>query len=225
MAQKKGFAHESTYNESKEWYTPKHIFEAMGLHFDMDVCSPGKDIVPWISADKHITPIDNGLRINWTGTVWMNPPYGMDTPSWMKRLKEHHNGIGLVFARTDTNWFHNYAVFADAILFIARRVQFIKAEQAMAYIKGAIIRNNGCGAGSMLIAYGNRSLIALREAESKGLGKVFVPELPPGLPCSVSKRIETVRQEDGSGVIGNRFTDLSHENSPDHVEPEQGVLF
>ncbi len=46
----KGFTHESTYNESKEWYTPRYIFEDIGIEFDMDVASPGKDIVPWIPA-------------------------------------------------------------------------------------------------------------------------------------------------------------------------------
>ena len=36
-----GFTHESTYNESKEWYTPRRIFDALGLEFDLDPCSPG----------------------------------------------------------------------------------------------------------------------------------------------------------------------------------------
>jgi hypothetical protein len=50
----KGFAHESTANESKEWYTPKYIFDALGQQFDMDVCSPGADVVPWIPAEKQL---------------------------------------------------------------------------------------------------------------------------------------------------------------------------
>ncbi len=77
---KKGFTHESTYNESKEWYTPKYIFDALGLEFDLDPASPGVDIVPWIPARYHLTCLDNGLITPWKGKVWLNPPYGMDTP-------------------------------------------------------------------------------------------------------------------------------------------------
>lgn len=171
MPQKKGFTHESTYNESKEWYTPKYIFDALGLTFDMDVCSPGKDIVPWVPAKQHLTISDNGLTSSWQGMVWVNPPYGMDTPKWMKRLMAHGNGMALVFARTDTNWFHAYAAKADSILFITKRVQFIQANQAKDYANGLSVKNSGSGAGSMLIAFGNIPYMALTKCE---LGTTFV---------------------------------------------------
>ena len=150
----KGFAHESTYNESKEWYTPRHIFEAMGVEFDLDPCSPGKEIVPWIPVKQHFTWEQQGFMRRWEGNVWMNPPYGMDTPKWMNRLREHGHGIALVFARTDTGWFQGYVPYADAICFISKRIQFVRAEQAGEYAKGAKAKNSGSGAGSMLIAYG-----------------------------------------------------------------------
>ena len=101
-----GFTHESQHNESKEWYTPKNIFDALKISYDMDVCSPGKEKVSWIPAKKHLTIKENGLEYNWEGTVWMNPPYGSDTPKWMKKFCDWDDGIALVFSRTDTNWFH-----------------------------------------------------------------------------------------------------------------------
>ena len=157
----KGFAHESTYNESKEWYTPRYIFDAMGLEFDLDPCSPGKDIVPWIPVIRHLTWADDGLNAHWEGRIWMNPPYGSDTPKWMRHLSMTGNGVSLTFARTDTNWFHNYVPLADAVCFINKRVQFIRAGQAVQYAKGVEIRNGACGAGSMLIAYGEDNAKAL----------------------------------------------------------------
>ena len=33
---------------SEEWYTPSIIFEALACRFDLDVASPGGDVVPWI---------------------------------------------------------------------------------------------------------------------------------------------------------------------------------
>ncbi len=64
---KKGFTHESTYNESKEWYTPRYIFTALDISFNLDPCSPGAEIVPWVPAQFHYTPDDNGLEQRWHG--------------------------------------------------------------------------------------------------------------------------------------------------------------
>lgn len=142
----RGFTHESTYNESKEWYTPRYIFDALGLEFDLDPASPGKNIVPWIPSDRHLTVLDDGLVHKWDGKVWLNPPYGTDTPKWLKRLCEHRNGMALVFSRTDTEWFHKYATQADAICFLRGRIRFIKASGESGGTPGA---------GSMLLAWGD----------------------------------------------------------------------
>ncbi|GAG14903.1 unnamed protein product, partial [marine sediment metagenome] len=124
-----GFTHESTHNESKEWYTPPEIFKALNLDFDLDVASPGAEFVPWIPATNHLTILDNGLATPWSGRVWLNPPYGSDTPEWIARFcKYDGEGIMLVFARTDTRWFHQYAVKCDAFLFIRGRVKFIRGD-------------------------------------------------------------------------------------------------
>jgi hypothetical protein len=162
----KGFTHESTYNESKEWYTPKPIFDALGIEFDMDVCSPGADIATWIPAKKHLTMVDDGLSCDWKGCVWMNPPYGNDTPRWMRKLARHGNGIALVFARTGAAWFQEYAPKADALCFIASRIKFIPAKDAIDYSAGIDIRRGACGADSVLMAWGG----AMEAIKKCGLG-------------------------------------------------------
>jgi len=162
-----GFTHESTYNESKEWYTPRRIFDALKIDFDLDPCSPGRDLVPWVPAQIHFDIKDNGLVKEWFGNCWVNPPYGSDTPKWMNRLKEHSNGIALVFARTDTKWFHDYVPHANAICFIKGRVQFVPSTQALFYADGLYQPQGGCGAGSILIAFGEDNAKALWES---GLG-------------------------------------------------------
>lgn len=160
----KGFSHESTYNESKEWYTPRFIFEGLNIEFDLDPCSAGKDVVPWIPVKNHYTILDDGLILPWSGNVWMNPPYGSDTPKWMNRLSKHGHGIALVFSRCDTQWFFDYAKTADAICFIKNRVNFINAESADLYAKKLFRPKGGCGAGSMLIAYGKDNAEALKKS-------------------------------------------------------------
>ena len=159
---KSGFTHESTFSESKEWYTPVEVFKAIGLYYDLDPCSPGPDIAPWIPAKFHFTIKDNGLDKQWFGKVYMNPPYGSDTPLWLAKLAGHGDGIALVFARTDTRWFHEYIPRAEAICFIKGRIQFIDAPHALEYAAGQYKpKNGGCGAASMLIAYGSTCADAL----------------------------------------------------------------
>jgi len=167
-----GFVHEHPMNESKEWYTPREIFEGLKTDFDLDPCSPGADVVPWIPAKKHFTILENGLGLPWDGFVFLNPPYGYDTPIWMARLNTHHNGIALVFSRCDTKWGQRYLPSASAILFIAGRVNFVPASEAARYAAGGKLTNRGCGAGSMLVGYGDRAREILLRSQ---LGFIVLP--------------------------------------------------
>ena len=150
-----GFTHESTHNESKEWYTPPHIFNALGVEFDLDPCYPPQE-VKHIPARNKFTIFDNGLIKKWDGLVWMNPPYGADTPRWMARLAEHNNGIALVFSRTDTEWFHQYTLGASVVCFIRGRIKFLKPSG---------ISGGSPGSGSMLIGFGETASKILVESK------------------------------------------------------------
>jgi len=143
-----GFTHESPINKSIDWFTPPEIFDALALTFDLDPCSAGEgcDFVP---ARQRYTITDDGLNKDWSGLVWMNPPYGRHTPVWLHKLQAHGNGIALVFARTDTRWFASAANSASVICFITRRVSFYKGNKTE--------RNGIPPAGSMLIAYGEQT--------------------------------------------------------------------
>jgi len=223
----KGFTHESTYNESKEWYTPRGIFDALGLEFDLDPCSPGAEIVPWIPAKRHLTYLDNGLIAHWEGRVFMNPPYGMDTPEWFKHFVLAYeagccDGIALVFARTDTRWFHNYIRSADAICFVQGRISFVRAKDEekdidypALYAQGKYEPKGGCGAASMLVAFGEEC------AE-----KLFKSRL--GLALPVSKPVGDGRDGErfaGDTLAIDRLPPADNENLPQNAESGQGNLF
>lgn len=159
-----GFTHESTVNQSIEWYTPPEVFDAIGLEFDLDPCSPGagKSFVP---ARKHYTVDDDGLSSPWEGTCFVNPPYGPETRKWLEKLAAHGDGVALVFARTDTSWFADAARTFDAVCFVTSRVRF--------YRGNTVDRGDSPGAGSVLIAWGDRAADAVRNC---GLGVVMVPD-------------------------------------------------
>lgn len=106
---------------SNVWLTPRYILEALGP-FDLDPAScPG-----WPTADRHFYEADNGLYQEWTGLVWLNPPYGNQTADWVERWVLHGNGFLLVAARPDARWFHQAAKHAGLIWFPKKRINFLK---------------------------------------------------------------------------------------------------
>jgi hypothetical protein len=84
--------------ESDEQYTPKWIFEALNVEFDLDVCAPvgGVDYIP---AKNHYSLADDSLNQEWKGFVWMNPPFS-EGKIW------HHKFICLA-PMSKSYWFYD----------------------------------------------------------------------------------------------------------------------
>jgi hypothetical protein len=157
-----GFGHElAGGGATVEWYTPSFIFEALGLEFDLDPCSPVGGL-PWIPAKQFYSLPSDGLSLPWQGKIWCNPPYGKDTPRWLYKMNQHRNGIALVFSRTDVSWFHDYAAKADALFFIKNRIKFVDDS-------GQPPHGSSPGAGSMFVAWGEECVTALANLQNFGL--------------------------------------------------------
>ena len=92
--------HEPCIGATDDWYTPPNIFDALGLIFDLDPCSPGP--AHWVPARKIYTKEDDGLVQPWSGTVFMNPPFGRRNGHvpWLRKFLAHGDGIAIVRAYT-----------------------------------------------------------------------------------------------------------------------------
>lgn len=151
-------SHQSAKMLKDEWLTPPDLLKKLN-DFDLDPCSPKNR--PWDTAKEHYTIADNGLEKDWFGRVFCNPPYGIETSKWLKKLSDHGNGIALIFARTETKmFFESVWNNADSILFIKGRLYFY-------HLSGEVAKGNA-GAPSCLIAYGEKNSKVLEEAEIKG---------------------------------------------------------
>lgn len=116
----------------------------------------------WVPAATFYDEFDNGLQKDWQDQrVWLNPPYGTATGSWLEKMHGHRNGVALVFSRTDNAWYHDYAAKADAILFLKGRIKFVDG-------LGVSAGNGAAGCGSMLIAWGADSVESLFNMKEKG---------------------------------------------------------
>jgi hypothetical protein len=69
--------HEPTVGETSEWFTPKYIFDALGLTFDLDPAHPGEGTPHCcVPARRVLTRKENGLLVPWhkDDLVWINSP-------------------------------------------------------------------------------------------------------------------------------------------------------
>ena len=84
---------------SDDYFTPKWIFDALGIEFDLDVACPA-DGPLYTPCKAYYTQEDDGLAQCWSGKVWMNPPYS-EPNLWVQKFIEHDNGIALLpFAKS-----------------------------------------------------------------------------------------------------------------------------
>lgn len=113
-------SHQATIGKTQTWITPRWIIDALGP-FDLDPCAA--DPRPWDCAFSN-WPTD-GLNGKWRGRVWLNPPFHRyQVLDWVQRLAEHGDGIALLHARTEAEWFEPVWAHASAILFLADRLYF-----------------------------------------------------------------------------------------------------
>jgi hypothetical protein len=148
--------------ETDEWFTPRYIFDALGERFDIDVAAPvdGPRHVPasrWFSA--------GALDAEWSGFVWMNPPFGHQSTKrrWLAKFFEHGNGIALVPDRTSAPWFQEYGPRSDAILWVSPKIKFERPDGT---------RGEWPGTGTALLAAGARATSSLMKSR---LGFVTIP--------------------------------------------------
>jgi hypothetical protein len=113
--------------KSDQWYTPPHIFEAIGLEFDLDPCSPGEGLCH-VPAKTVFT--QEGLEREWFGRVFMNPPFGgrnWHIP-WLEKFINHGNGIGIIRAYTSSGWWHDHMGGVEVICFPRGKTKFLRPD-------------------------------------------------------------------------------------------------
>ena len=135
---------------SDNWETPQDFFDRIDevYHFDLDVCATSENA----KCAKYYTADQDGLAQRWTGRCWMNPPYGREIGKWVKKAYESVAGgdasivCCLLPARTDTAWWHEYAM-KGKIAFVRGRLKFGNAKNSAPFPSAIVIFEKGGGVG------------------------------------------------------------------------------
>jgi len=127
------------YNSGhNEWYTQAYIIEAVKeVLGEIDVDPASSDIAnKTVGAKIYYTEEDNGLEQDWSGKVFMNPPYSRrlitkfcDLLVQKFNSNEVTEAIVLVNNATETRWFQKLLTCANAICLPEGRIDFINPKE------------------------------------------------------------------------------------------------
>ena len=126
------------------WSTPQDFFDKQNAiyGFTLDVCATAANA----KCARYFTEADDGLAQPWQGVCWMNPPYGRAIGLWMRKAHESHltgaTVVCLVPSRTDTRWWHDYAMKGQ-IEFIRGRLKFGNAKNSAPFPSALVVFSKG----------------------------------------------------------------------------------
>ena len=120
-----------------EWYTPDEYLQAARDVLGRIDLDPASSVMAQekVRADRFFTIEDNGLRQEWHGNVWLNPPYAQPNIALFasKMVAEFKSGrvtaaVMLTHNYTDTRWFHELLAAANLICFTRGRIGLVNAD-------------------------------------------------------------------------------------------------
>lgn len=131
-------------SDDMTYETPQYLFNKLNkeFHFTVDVCALPKTA----KCEEYYTPEIDGLKQEWKGVCWMNPPYGRQIGIWLKKAYEESlkgaKIICLIPSRTDTKYWHEYCMKASEIRFIKGRLKFGEATNSAPFPSAIVIFDN-----------------------------------------------------------------------------------
>lgn len=102
---------------SDDWYTPRWVFDAAGIMFDLDVCAPVDPAMRTCPARRYLTAVEDGLQQHWGGVVWMNPPFS-GPEAWVDKFVSHGSGLALIQAMKRAHYRGRLQRASDALTII-----------------------------------------------------------------------------------------------------------
>jgi len=129
------------------WETPKDLFNEYDavFNFNTDVCALPINA----KCDHFFSPENDGLKQDWRGACWMNPPYGKEISKWVQKaynescIKNQCFVVALLPARTDTKWFHDFIYNQNGveIRFLKGRLKFGQSKNSAPFPSMIVIFN------------------------------------------------------------------------------------
>jgi phage N-6-adenine-methyltransferase len=127
-------------SRTDDWATPQATFDALDAEFGFttDVCASPENA----KCRHYYDRSQDGLKQDWAGVCWCNPPYGREIGRWLRRAYEASRAgatvVCLVPARTDTGWWHEYAMRGE-VRFLRGRLTFGGARNTAPFPSAVVV--------------------------------------------------------------------------------------
>ena len=116
-------------SKKQDWGTPPqflgYLIDELNVEFCLDVAASPHNA----KAPSYFTKEMNGLKQTWSGTVWVNPPFGSELKHWVKKACDEAVNARifmLIPCRPDTRYFHELIMKnATNIYLIKGRFNFL----------------------------------------------------------------------------------------------------
>jgi len=126
----KSIKHLANIKIHDDYGTPPSLFtqgcQKYNIYPTLDVCATKENT----KCKNFITEQEDSLLFEWTQTFFMNPPYSkidkFMKKAYYQHLKHGVEGLILIFAKTDTKFWHSYVENKAEIHFIKGRIKFYK---------------------------------------------------------------------------------------------------
>ena len=112
-----------------EMFTPKWIFDALDIEFDLDVASSYNQFVQ-VPTKSRFTIDDDALQQDWVGLIWMNPPFSGVTP-WVDKWLDHANGFCLVPLSSNGKWVNKLWESDAMVTYLPPNMAFIGGQDGI----------------------------------------------------------------------------------------------
>jgi ParB family chromosome partitioning protein len=161
--------HVANNSGNNEWYTPPEYIEAARAVMGGIDTDPASSAVAnqTVKAGVYFDREYDGLRREWHGRLWLNPPYSQpEIGDFCAKLVAEIDGgrvrqaITLTNNATETGWFRVLAERCTAVCFPASRIRFLDAQ---GNANGAPLQ------GQAVMYFGNRTDMFAREFARFGL--------------------------------------------------------
>lgn len=129
---KAGNTHVGKNSGENEWYTPEKFIEAArSVMGSIDIDPASSELAnKTVKATVFFSKDDCGLNRDWSGNVWMNPPYAQPlmndfAAKLVEQLPNINAAIVLVNNATETKWFQSMSQESAVICFPETRIKFV----------------------------------------------------------------------------------------------------
>jgi len=127
-----------------EWETPQDLFDRLDREFcfELDACATAENA----KCAQYFTKEHDGLRQEWLGCAFVNPPYGRAIGKWCQKSYEASTictVVMLIPARTDTRWWHDWIMRAAEIRFIRGRLKFGNSNNSAPFPSAIVVFRPG----------------------------------------------------------------------------------